>query len=41
MLTGKFPRRLEVVEDGLKKRLSTRCPDFVLEFENRISEFTA
>jgi hypothetical protein len=41
MLTGKFPRCLEVVEDGLKKQLSGRGPDFVLEFENRKSEFTA
>ena len=41
MLTGKFTRCLEVVEDGLKKRLSALGPDLVLEFGNHKSEFTA
>jgi len=41
MLTGKFLHCLKVVEDGLTKRLSGCGPDFVLEFENRKSEFAA
>ena len=40
MLSGKFPRGLKEIEDSLKKWLSSRGPNFILEFSDQKSVFT-